>query len=390
MEFDEEGFLYPVVNKKNCKHCGLCEKVCPYTVLTKEENCSTCVAIQNKNDNRRNISTAGGAFSLIADYILQHNGIVYAVGYSEMVVCHKKCTEQDQLRELCGSKYVQSTLNETFKEIKTHLKIGKFVLFVGTPCQAHGLKRYIGESPNLIIIDLLCLGTSSPGLFSKWIDYLNQKYDSKVSYVRFRDKSYGYAVPNIRVQFSNGKIIEQSYDAKVHSNMFFKHFYDVRPSCYQCVYREKPRVSDFTIGDCVNIGQFNKTMDDNKGTTRMWIHTERGMQIFKELTFQMRVTSIINTCNNICGGGNQIPLPPDRREFFNDSIRLSYAQLIKLYEPNSLKKMGINMFRRIINHLPRVISTHISKGLRLKQAKRSDMRVELATRVQKEMKNEFD
>ena len=26
---DEEGFLYPTVNKDDCIECGLCEKVCP-------------------------------------------------------------------------------------------------------------------------------------------------------------------------------------------------------------------------------------------------------------------------------------------------------------------------------------------------------------------------
>lgn len=29
MQPDEEGFLYPVVDKKKCVNCGLCEKVCP-------------------------------------------------------------------------------------------------------------------------------------------------------------------------------------------------------------------------------------------------------------------------------------------------------------------------------------------------------------------------
>lgn len=29
MEYDEEGFLYPIVCHEKCTNCGLCSKVCP-------------------------------------------------------------------------------------------------------------------------------------------------------------------------------------------------------------------------------------------------------------------------------------------------------------------------------------------------------------------------
>ena len=29
MQFDNEGFLYPVVDTEKCIECNLCEKVCP-------------------------------------------------------------------------------------------------------------------------------------------------------------------------------------------------------------------------------------------------------------------------------------------------------------------------------------------------------------------------
>ena len=33
MQADEEGFLYPVINREVCIDCGLCEKVCPFENL---------------------------------------------------------------------------------------------------------------------------------------------------------------------------------------------------------------------------------------------------------------------------------------------------------------------------------------------------------------------
>ena len=84
------------------------------------------------------------------------------------------------MSELRGSKYVQSYLGDTFRQIQSDLKKGLTVLFVGTPCQVHGLKRITENAQNLYTIDLLCLGVSYPKLFSKYIEYLSAKYRSRV------------------------------------------------------------------------------------------------------------------------------------------------------------------------------------------------------------------
>ena len=47
---DEEGFLYPTVNKDDCIECGLCEKVCPLEEHNNKKNgvVSSCI-IKNKD-----------------------------------------------------------------------------------------------------------------------------------------------------------------------------------------------------------------------------------------------------------------------------------------------------------------------------------------------------
>lgn len=99
------------------------------------------------------------------------------------------------LSEMCGSKYVQSDLNDVYSEIKTLVKQRNQCLFVGTPCQVYGIQKAIKFSPLLITKD-------------------------HVSIMLFRDKSFGYSTANVRVQFENGRKLEQRYYAKV----FLKHF----------------------------------------------------------------------------------------------------------------------------------------------------------------------
>ena len=65
MKEDEEGFVYPIVDKSKCIDCNLCEKVCP--ILNKqnsnETNVETLAYIgHNKDEFIRNSSSSGGIF----------------------------------------------------------------------------------------------------------------------------------------------------------------------------------------------------------------------------------------------------------------------------------------------------------------------------------------
>lgn len=375
MQYDEEGFLYPVVDRTSCVNCGICEKVCPFNKTNKiDEHCGLYVALQNSNEKERNESTAGGAFSLIADTLMNLGAVVYAVGYdSNIFVVHKRVEDKYLLTELRGSKYVQSYLGDTFKQIQADLKKGLIVLFVGTPCQVHGLKKFTGNAQNLYTIDLLCLGVSSPKLFSKYIEYLSVKYHSQVKSVSFRDKHYGYATPNVRVNFENGKYIQQTYDSKVHANLFFSH-YNVRPCCYQCEFRECPRVSDFTIGDFNDVGSFIPSMDDNKGTTRVWVHTDKGKALLEKAKKSARIMVLDNRAPDVVGGNRkQIGCPARREEFFQDSIQLSYFNLVKKWQPYKIKGTIVSIIRNIINPFP--FRDVLTKTIRLKKVSRFNKNV---------------
>ena len=63
------------------------------------------------------------------------------------------------LSPLRGSKYAQSDLGDTFRQVKTLLENGTEVLFSGLACQVDGLNRFLGRDyPNLLTVDLVCHG----------------------------------------------------------------------------------------------------------------------------------------------------------------------------------------------------------------------------------------
>lgn len=72
---------------------------------------------------------------------------MYGAGYDDSmrVIC-KKATSNDELKEMRGSKFVQSLLGNTYKDVKDELNTGKRVMYSGTPCQVEGLLCYLKKN----------------------------------------------------------------------------------------------------------------------------------------------------------------------------------------------------------------------------------------------------
>lgn len=286
MRADEEGFLYPEIDEEKCVNCNVCEKVCP--INYPPEDCSVkegYVARYNKNDVVKD-STSGGMCTAFADYVFGEGGIVYGAGYDkDMKVTHMAAYSNVDIKNLRGSKYVQSNINNSYKKIKASLEKGKIVCFFGTPCQVAGLKKFLKkEYDNLITVDLVCHGVSSPKLFEQYTDYLKNKYHSNIKDIRFRNKTYGYHSGTMKIEFESGR----TYYGSARVDYMLKAYFSgacSRYSCYQCSYKKEERCSDFTIFDSWHIEKLvDGQKDDDKGYTNIFVHTDKGVRIFREIS----------------------------------------------------------------------------------------------------------
>lgn len=107
---DTEGFLYPFVNKEKCVDCGVCEKVCP--IINHKDKFpfeQKAYIVQHKDPTVLRESTAGGAFTAIAKYALNRDGVVFGVGFTDNLIAHHIYIETEcELFRFRNSKYVQS------------------------------------------------------------------------------------------------------------------------------------------------------------------------------------------------------------------------------------------------------------------------------------------
>lgn len=285
---DAEGFLVPRIDAKKCIHCGLCNKVCPALNGTSKENQYSLPKVYagwNKDEKVRLKSSSGGVFSVLAEYFLKKKGYVCGASFDEKnKLGHIIISSKKDLEKLRGSKYVQSEIGDIYKRIKKLLENNKWVLFSGTPCQAAGLKNYLGkEYEKLLVLDIICHGVPSPSVFKEYLKEVEEQNKKKISEIKFRDKSLGWKSPQLVLGTEGGEnLIKKVLYDDIYGRGFLTNLY-LRPACTDCKYSKWPKISDITLGDFWGIWKYKPELDDNKGTSLIMINNKKGQTILDEI-----------------------------------------------------------------------------------------------------------
>lgn len=290
MKENQEGFLFPNIDKNICINCGLCLKSCPvnepkYSNL-EEPVCYAAYA----EDSVREHSSSGGVFVLAAQYVLENNGYVCGATYSDdyTEVNHILISNEKELPRLQGSKYVQSNTGKIYKEIETILKNNRPVLFSGCPCQVAALYCFLGKPyQNLFTIDLVCHGVPSPKTYRKFVEQKMSEH-GKINYLSFRDKgTYGWTV-STTIQFEDGYEYKKYRTDSSYMKSFLQ-LLSLRKSCGQCPYAHIPRPGDLTLADFWNVDKYNAAFDDKKGTSMVLVNNEQGQKLFAAISDKMKL-----------------------------------------------------------------------------------------------------
>ena len=283
---DEEGFLYPQIDKRTCISCDFCSKVCPIIdSANSSERDPICVyASFTKDSEVRVNSSSGGVFSTVAQWILKQNGIVFGADFDQdLTVHHIKVDNIHDLYRLRGSKYLQSRIEETYMEARDLLEHGRTVLFSGTGCQIAGLKHFLNKDyDNLFTVDVLCHGVPSPKVWKTYLQHQEDFYGSKINLVSFRNKKRGWHGFSSELQFTNGKLYSEHHSQDQFMRCFLSDIC-LRPSCHRCEFRSGRSGADLTLGDAWGIEKWMPEMDDDKGTSLVLINSMKGKRLWHDI-----------------------------------------------------------------------------------------------------------
>lgn len=377
MEEDEFGFLYPMINEELCIECGACKKVCAYqNTYFGRIPIKTFVAV-NKNKRQLLASASGGVFAAVATKIIKSGGVVFGAvldfDNGHAVPHHISIDNLADLYKLQGSKYVQSSMGGSYKEVQNFLKQDRQVLFSGTPCQISGLLGFLKKDyENLITIDLICHGVPNARFFDDYIQI--EKDKRKVNQVigyAFRDKRKGWGMNGrLDLRNKNGRVRSVYVPARLNSyNTLFLDGYTYRENCYSCKFACTKRIGDLTIGDYWGIENAHPELmgkygyDEHDGISCILANTEKGVQLCGELDEVIRMDQSI--LEKVTARNGQLTRPakkvPDREKVLELYQQNGYIAVEDFFKKKFRKQIIIH---RIYNTIPRAIRLKLKKALK--------------------------
>lgn len=353
MVADHEGFFYPEIDLDTCIDCHLCEKVCPVlNVESEKEKQQSAHLLQIRDDAIRRESASGGAFTAIAKWVIKQGGVVFGAAFDidTFEVHHLWCDSEEGLSQFRNSKYVQSHIGNSYKEVQAFLNAGRWVCFSGTPCQIEGLHHFLRKKQyeTLLLVDVVCYGIPSPGVFRDYMQWKQQQIGGKFCKMLFREKRLCYNYTSFSI-FNEKPTLD--YHSGVEREPFMRSFFsdmNVRPSCYDCKFKKRYRVSDFTIWDCYDVKAFSKNFD-NDGTNRVLVHTPLGEMVMSEIkawTKEETYSNIPRFIADEVAMVKSVPMNPKREAFFADYKSMQMSDLMEKWFPLTWK-VRMNSFLRM-------------------------------------------
>lgn len=285
LEQDKFGYYRSTVDPDKCINCGICTAKCAALKTPHNLNAKTPLAYAFicKDKSVLMNSASGGAFPILAKEAIDRGGCVVGATWTDnCAVAHIMIENKKDIIKLQKSKYLQSYMGDIFKNVKSKLEQGRFVLFTGCPCQVTGLKKYLGKSyTNLMLIDLFCAGCPSQWLFEKYIDSKFGK--NNVQSYEFRTKTENdkiWDAYTYSVKYNSGDTIV----ARTSESDYYNQLLMLAGShCRRCKYEGTTRYGDITIGDCWGIQNYDESIDPSRGVSAILVNNEKGAEFLNSI-----------------------------------------------------------------------------------------------------------
>lgn len=325
---DKCGYIYPQIDDKKCINCKLCEKICPAINKVKFNAPIKCYAGKVKDIQKLAMATSGGIATQISEYFIDNNGIVYGASFVKNCgIEHIRVDNKKELDKLRGSKYVHSYIKDSYKLVKKDLTDNKNVLFIGTPCQIAGLKKYLmKEYENLYTIDVICHGVPSQKFLQNEIYRIRE--DLNIDRVNFRDKKYNERT--FSIVKNDIDVFKEQWEQSPYFYTFMKSII-CRENCYNCNYAKSERCSDLTIGDFWGLKEDSKFYNEkNKGVSVLLPCTEKGIELIKNISNLILLEE--RNINEAIDGNDQLKFPAlknDKAEKFKKCYQGDFYKTYK-------------------------------------------------------------
>ena len=235
---------------------------------------------------------SGGAASEISEKFLELGGVVFGVKYADDYRSTRFFVVKnvEELNRIKNTKYVKAEkiivdekgiVKNVYQVVADYLKTGKRVLFVGLGCEIAGLKSYLIKEKvseeHLYVCDILCHGPLQTKIYIGYVDYLEKKYNAKISMLSMRVKNEGWAKPDLLIEFENGKKICKKFSKSL---LYYGFANFPNKSCATCKFKGETHPGDITLGDYWGC-KGDERIYSKWGVSLIIPHTTKGKDILK-------------------------------------------------------------------------------------------------------------
>ena len=350
----KDGFVVPKIDKNSCVECGVCMKAChrlnPIYTFQKPIHTYAC---WTKDIIDRERSSSGGAFSVIAKKVIKQGGVVFGASMCEnLQVRHIGIERVEDIGKLQGSKYLQSYIGDTYRNVRYELDVGRKVLFTGTPCQVAGLLTFLRKTyDNLFTCDVVCHGVPSQKAFDAYVEKIGLQ--GKCSDFKFRfTKGWGFQL-SAKLKSPTGRRFQYKIIDPRHTYYLraFSKGLMFSEACYSCLYARSERISDITLADYWGLGALKPFKHPtHKGISCLLVNNEKALALLKgcvDLEYEERTLE-----EAIAGNHNLSHVsgrPNGRDTYYADSLVMSIRALSAKYGIDAKIRDYLRIMKQCVN-----------------------------------------
>lgn len=296
MQPDAWGFHHPVIDASACVGCGACDTVCPALNVPDGDGCESALWAKAQDVDLLDRSSSGGVFGLLARDALSRGGVVAGAAWADgcRELRHVVAEDGSGLEAVMRSKYVQSSVGRgVYEGVRDALREGRPALFAGTACQVAGIRSYLGnlaDSGLFLGVDVICHGVPSPGLWRRWLGYVESRERGEISWVNFRSKATGWSSYSVVYEcMTEDEGAPRSSSTRSADDWYMRAFLQnasLRPSCLDCPFKRRCG-SDVTLGDYWGVRRQHPEVPVEGGVSAVICNTDRGAAAVSRISRSM-------------------------------------------------------------------------------------------------------
>ena len=367
MREDDLGIMYPVMDDRDCISCKRCLKVCPIlSPLDYHEPKKAYAAWSNDEEERRTSASGGIAAEVYKEALQDGYLIAGAKQNKDFTVTLDVADNADAIADFKNSKYVFSSAYTLFPKIKELLKKGEKVAVIGLPCQVAALRKIFRDHENLLLMEVVCHGTTPHDYLLQHIRTLEKNSGEKAVKMSFRDpETYTYTFTFTLYNSDNQRFYAQrtkdgdTYQFGYHRTVTY------RENCYHCHFARDKRISDVTLSDYKGLGKKAPCSFNAIKVSSVLINTPKGETFIKKLIGGHHIFAEERPVREPIEGDLQLRQPSQKKSARFDFERLivqnhgdfekTMIEVIKLHERRETRMKILNFPRRVLSKIKRTL-----------------------------------